>query len=153
MKTALGFFLVLISSFVYSQSITNSDNEAKKAGTLPVIQGCDENLNKPDQLSCFNKRFSEHLYKELNNAVKIFQKRGVKNTRALVNFTIQKDGKLNSIQITESSDREFEIHLRAALRRVSKQIEKGKIKLIPAKYTNGEPLNFNFRLPVNLYIQ
>lgn len=110
----------------------------------PIFEFCDETLSKMEQRECFENGLLEHFAKTLNEFEFVFEP--VEDPTVIVDFLVDKDGKITIIEIEKDSTisqqmPEFDGIVRQSLKRIP--------PLAPA-IKNRIPVKAKFRIPIVL---
>lgn len=105
---------------------------------IPLFSKC-KTVEKDKRISCFNTEMSNHIRKHFNYPKKALKER-IEGS-VVVKFTIDKEGKIRSIQTTGS--KKIRLLKEEAMRVVEKLP-----RFIPGRH-KGEIVNVNYVMPVN----
>lgn len=101
---------------------------------------------KREQTVCLQKNLWAELNTKLSHYMNFVLPEHVKFIKAKVAFVITKDGKIEQIEVTESSNRGFAAHLSRSMKKLANEID----YIEPAELIDGTKVSFKFVLPVNI---
>lgn len=143
MKQVLNFLMFLFFCCSYAQ-------EADQKGMLiPVFPGCEEVKNPSKELTdCFSQKLKililEKIDKdELNKNLK---NQGKKEALVHFKFSLNKQGKIEKVEMKEGSDMNLFIHIKKAIHLINQEFTSE-----PASY-KGEKINMNFTIPITYQV-
>ena len=161
MRIALAIICIISQLSVFAQADEVSAKPEKiaenvlnfaKVETVPVAKGCKDGSNEELKL-CFQTHVLNHIAKKFKYP-KSARRLGI-HCRIFVNFIIEKDGSISSVEAVRSAESQYtdkpadELSAARELDEEAIRVIK-KLKIKKPAYQRGKPVRMSFTIPINL---
>jgi hypothetical protein len=138
--------------FLWIANLALAQNEER---TSPVFPGCNENVRNDFKQSekCINTNLNNQLLIYLDDFAEKMMDGGISKAEAVIEYTIDKNGRITNIQIMEGSNPELGKKVKFALQKIANSMIKNGKVVEPARLADGTPVDLIMKLPVKFQIQ
>ena len=156
----LFFFIFLSFSFVQAQNdtipvqmgvsgeeILPTEMEFEEVYQELIYPGCESFIEQGNEAlkSCFHQKIRKEIHDGLQNYLIYIDDAETTEFHSNLKFVINKEGKIVAAEVNAAHPQ-----FKAIVKKSINSIAEKKTGIIPAKNSNGEPINVLFRVPVSL---